>query len=97
MKILAVCGFGVGSSMILKMSAEKALKNLGIKGEVENTDLSGARGAESDLILTSNELARELESSVKVPVIPIYKYMDVNEVELKLKKYFNNKEELWIF
>ncbi|MCK8772781.1 PTS ascorbate transporter subunit IIB, partial [Clostridioides difficile] len=26
MKILAVCGFGVGSSMVLKMTIQKALK-----------------------------------------------------------------------
>ncbi|MGM9973923.1 MAG: PTS ascorbate transporter subunit IIB, partial [Clostridiaceae bacterium] len=30
MKALAVCGFGVGSSMILKMSLEKAFRELGI-------------------------------------------------------------------
>jgi len=29
MKILAVCGFGVGSSMVLKMTLEKAVKELG--------------------------------------------------------------------
>ncbi|WP_073998593.1 PTS sugar transporter subunit IIB [Anaerococcus urinomassiliensis] len=91
MKVLAVCGFGVGSSMILKMSAEKALRNLNIEGDVENTDLSGARGTDVDLILTSNELANELKSSVNVPVIPIMKYMDVNEVESKIKEFIDKE------
>ncbi|HAQ0763352.1 TPA: PTS ascorbate transporter subunit IIB, partial [Enterococcus faecium] len=31
MKILAVCGFGVGSSMVLKMSLDKVIKELGLK------------------------------------------------------------------
>lgn len=39
MKILAVCGFGVGSSMVLKMSIDKVVKELGMKVTVENTDL----------------------------------------------------------
>lgn len=42
MKILAVCGFGVGSSMVLKFTIEKALAELGIEAEVENTDLTSA-------------------------------------------------------
>ena len=29
-KILAVCGFGVGTSLILKMNIEKAMGQLGI-------------------------------------------------------------------
>ncbi|HBG8623418.1 TPA: PTS sugar transporter subunit IIB, partial [Clostridioides difficile] len=48
MKILAVCGFGVGSSMVLKMTIQKALKQLGIECEVENTDINSARGADCD-------------------------------------------------
>ena len=37
MKILAVCGFGVGSSLVLRMTVEKVIKKLEIDAEVENT------------------------------------------------------------
>lgn len=44
MKFLAVCGFGVGSSMILKMTLEKVCRERNLDCEVENTDISSARG-----------------------------------------------------
>lgn len=87
MKILAVCGFGVGSSMVLKMTIEKVLKNEGIEAEVENTDISTAQGMNCDVIFTSFELAENLESNVKVPVIPIKRYMDIDEVKMGLDKF----------
>lgn len=87
MKILAVCGFGVGSSMILSMSIQKICTKLGVDAEVENTDISSARGADCDVIFTSAELAEELSSTSKAPVYAVKKYMDLVEVEEVLKKY----------
>ena len=59
MKILAVCGFGVGSSMVLKMSLDKVIKELGLKATVENTDLSTAKATMADVYFTSHELLPE--------------------------------------
>lgn len=70
MKILAVCGFGVGSSMVLKMSLDKVIKELGLKATVENTDLSTAKATMADVYFTSHELLPELKASVKAPVYP---------------------------
>ncbi|KRM03973.1 hypothetical protein FC89_GL002375 [Liquorilactobacillus ghanensis DSM 18630] len=81
MKILAVCGFGVGSSMLLKMTAEKAVKELDINAEVENTDLSTAQATPADLYLTSAELKTELVHSVNAPVYSVKKFMDKEEVK----------------
>ncbi|SEO57264.1 PTS system, ascorbate-specific IIB component [Amphibacillus marinus] len=80
MKLLAVCGFGVGSSMVLKMSIEKACKERGVECEVENTDVSSAKGTDADAVFTSFELGEELKSSVKCPVFSIKRYMDKAEV-----------------
>lgn len=93
MKFLAVCGFGVGSSMVLKMSIEKACKERGIDCEVENTDLSSAKGSNADAVFTSNELADELESSMNCPVYPIKRYMDKEEVGQSLDKLLENRGE----
>lgn len=86
MKILAVCGFGVGSSMVLKMTLSKAIKNLGIDATVDNTDVSSARGEQVDLVFTSEELADQLRSSMNCPVIAVNKYMDLDEVTEKLQE-----------
>lgn len=89
MKFLAVCGFGVGSSMVLSMTIQKVCKNLGVDAEVENTDISSARGISCDAIFTSAELAQEIENGVDVPVYTVKKYMDIDEVTLKVKEFLD--------
>lgn len=91
MKFLAVCGFGVGSSLILKMSIDKALGQLNVDGEVENIDLTTAKGMPCDAIFTSKELAEDLKSSVSAPVLAIEKYMDVEEVKSVLSDFLTHK------
>lgn len=93
MKILAVCGFGVGSSMVLRMTIEKVVKELGIQATVENTDLSTAKATPADVYFTSYELLPELEKSVHSPIYTIKKYMDKKEVMDKLNHFIKNKGE----
>ena len=86
MKILAVCGMGLGTSLILRMNAEKALKQLGIEADVEVSDMGSARAlaVTADLILTSEELAEQL-GPVKPKVVTISNFIDLNEMVTKLK------------
>jgi len=88
-KFLAVCGFGVGSSLVLKMSIEKVAKEMGVECEVENTDLSSAKGLNADAIFTSQELGEELKTSTKSPVYPIKRYMDKEEVRNALGEFLS--------
>ena len=87
MKILAVCGFGVGSSMVLKMTIEKALRELNVTAEVENTDLTSASSTACDAILTSEELLENLRSTCSCPIYPIKRYMDKQEVKTALERF----------
>lgn len=91
-KFLAVCGFGVGSSMVLKMSIEKVAKERGVDCEVENTDLSSAKGSRADAIFTSQELGDDLKGSTKAPVYPIRRYMDKEEVGKALDDFLATKD-----
>lgn len=91
MKILAVCGFGVGSSMVLKMTIDKVAKEMGIQASVENTDLSTAKATQADVYFTSQELLNDLSSSVKNPVYPVKKYMDKEEVKIQLEKFLEER------
>lgn len=92
MKILAVCGFGVGSSMILSMSLQKVANKLGVEADIENTDISNARGSDCDAIFTSAELQQELTSGVACPVYAVKKYMDLNEVEEVFKSFLEARK-----
>ena len=51
--IVTICGCGMGSSVILKMNAEKALKELGIQAKLEVSDITTGKGAArtADLVL----------------------------------------------
>jgi PTS system ascorbate-specific IIB component len=86
MKIVCVCGMGIGTSILLKMNTEKAAAKLGIDADVTAADISSARGSAQgcDLILTSQELATELDGT-SVPVVVINNFMDVGEIETKLQ------------
>jgi PTS system ascorbate-specific IIB component len=86
MKILAVCGMGLGSALILRMQAEKALKQLGLDAELEVADIGTARAVapSADLILTSEELAQQL-GAVKPRVVTISNFIDLQEMVTKLK------------
>ena len=81
MKIICVCGMGIGTSILLKMNTEKALDQLGRDADVEAADIGVARGAASsaDLVLTSAELAEQL-SDLSVPLRVINNFMSVDEI-----------------
>ena len=86
MKILAVCGMGLGSGLLLRMQAEKALRQLGIDADLEVADIGSARAMAqtADLILTSNELAEQL-GEVKPRVVTISNFVDLKEMVEKLR------------
>ncbi|SDL05872.1 PTS system, ascorbate-specific IIB component [Arthrobacter sp. ov407] len=85
MKIVAVCGMGIGTSVLLKMNAEKVLTALGIDADVEAADIGVARGAAqtADIVLTSDELAPEI-GAVPARVIIIDNFFDLDEITNKL-------------
>ncbi len=93
MKILAVCGFGVGSSMVLKMTLDKVVKELGINAQVENTDIATAKATNADVFFTSAELAPDIKKATNNPVYIIRRYMDKEEVKGEMKKYLEGKDD----
>jgi PTS system ascorbate-specific IIB component len=85
MKILAVCGMGVGSSLLLRMQGEKALKQLGVTADFDVADIGTARGASRgvDIILTTAELAERLQG-VSARIVIIGNFLSLNEMVEKL-------------
>lgn len=93
MKIVAVCGFGVGSSLLLKISIDKAFRALGMDEEAINTDLTTAKSIPCDAIFTSVDLEDELRTMVKVPVYAIKRYMNVSEVKAALEDFISKYQK----
>ncbi|SHK29317.1 PTS system IIB component, L-Asc family [Anaerobranca californiensis DSM 14826] len=83
LKILAVCGFGVGSSMILKMKIDEVLKENNIKADVFTTDVGTATSTPCDVIFTSSELGETFKGKVSVPVVVINNFINKKEIEEK--------------
>ncbi|MDN5342989.1 PTS sugar transporter subunit IIB [Oceanotoga sp. DSM 15011] len=82
-KVMAVCGFGVGSSMILKMKIDEVAKSNGIDAEVFTSDVGSASSTTCDLVFTSEELGESLKEKMNVPVIIINNFLNKKEVEEK--------------
>lgn len=82
-KVMAVCGFGVGSSMLLKMKIDDVLKQHDIKAEVFTADVATAPSTTCDIIFTSKEIYAQLKEKVKVPVVQINNFMNKTEIEEK--------------
>ncbi|RIQ10970.1 PTS sugar transporter subunit IIB [Jiangella rhizosphaerae] len=81
--VLTVCGVGMGSSLILKMNAEKALKSLGVEAKVEHTDVSSARGMKADVAIAQGLHTDDLGSVAPV-VLAISNFMDVEGLRRQL-------------
>jgi len=93
MKILAVCGMGIGTSMLLKMQIDKIIKTLGLTADVEIADISTARGlaVSADLIITSNELVDRI-GDVKAPIVSVTNFMDLEGITKGVRAALNLDE-----
>jgi PTS system ascorbate-specific IIB component len=84
-KIVTICGAGIGSSGILKVNAERVLTRLGIDAEVEAADISSvaAAAADAQVILTSAEFVEAIGKTY-ADVIVIENFFDTEELSRKL-------------
>ena len=71
LKIITVCGNGIGSSLMLKMKIEEICAENNIQADVESIDFNAAQGKQADLIVTVKELASEFEDR-EVAVVRSY-------------------------
>lgn len=85
MKILTVCGLGMGSSLILKMNVETVLKQHGVQASVEHMDVSSAASASADVVITNAELVDNLQH-LSCPVVVVNNYIDNAEISRALEQ-----------
>ena len=86
MKIVTICGAGIGRSGILKVNAERVLKKLDINASVVAVDLASLAEVASDaqVILTSAEFVEAI-GKTWADVIVIENYFDTEELTRKLE------------
>ncbi len=87
MKIVAICGAGIGSSAILKVNAERVLRRLGIDTEVvaAHVDTVVSVADDAQVILTSAEFVDAIGKTY-AEVIVVDNFFDTSELERKLRR-----------
>lgn len=86
MKIVTICGAGIGSSGILKVNAERVLRKLDLDATVVAADISSVKdvAADAQVILTSPEFVDAIGKTF-ADVIVIENYFDTEELTQKLR------------
>ena len=67
-KILTVCGNGIGSSLMCAMKIEEICEEEGIKASVNSCDFNSVTGKDVDLIVTIKELADQITTIKKTTI-----------------------------
>ncbi|WP_127849267.1 PTS sugar transporter subunit IIB [Lacticaseibacillus hulanensis] len=83
MRILTVCGAGVGTSLMEKMFTEQILDEEGIDATVDNADITSATPDDYDIVLTTSMFADMLPET-KAKVIINDNLMDQDGLKAKL-------------
>lgn len=91
LRVVTVCGMGLGSSMIMKMTVEKALKKLGVKYKVDHWDMGTVKSQGADLIVTTKQFENSFKDKDNLVILD--NIMSEEEATRKLSQYLeiNNK------
>lgn len=83
MKIMCVCGMGMGSSLIAKMNIESILSKKGIPAEVDNCDV-GSISTDADWYVTTRELIDNMPTEVHDRTIVLSDFISMDKIEAAL-------------
>ena len=81
-RVMVVCGFGLGSSMVLRLTLDGVLNEAGVQAETFCSDENTARGEAFDIVFTSQPLVH-LFKDKKQPVVVINNFLSKDEVRSK--------------
>ena len=90
MKLVAVCGSGLGSSFMLEMNINSILNELGVSGvEVSHTDVGSATPDLADVWICATDIAESIQSLGEVVVLD--NIIDTDSMREKLKEVLSAK------
>ncbi|MBG0731081.1 PTS sugar transporter subunit IIB [Mycoplasma sp. 'Moose RK'] len=86
LKIVAACGNGMGTSMIIKLKVQKIVKELGIDATVEALSMGQSKGLTNsvDIIIASKHLVSEFNANQRAKIVGVTNLMDENEIRSAL-------------
>ena len=90
MKILAVCGSGLGTSFMVEMNINQILGELGVTGvEVSHSDLSSATPGDADVFFLAKDIA---EGGAHLGnVVVMESIIDMDELRTKVTELMKEK------
>lgn len=88
LKIVTICGAGVGSSMMLRVFTQQILEKHNIEAEVDASDIGSVDPSNYDLLITTSDFADSLRNTDGT-VIRIDNMMDKAYLEEQLLKHIN--------
>lgn len=89
LKIIAACGNGMGSSLMMKMKVEQAFKDLGVDVKVEHMSVGDAKNASNayDVVFVSSALIQNFEHVKNAKVIGLKNLLSKEEMLEKIKEH----------
>ena len=88
MRIIAVCSTGLGSSFMIEMKMKEILKEIGVEGEVNHTDLGSVTPDMADVFVCTKDLAGSILAG---DVIAIPNITDKAAMKEKLQEYMSGR------
>jgi PTS system ascorbate-specific IIB component len=93
MRVVTVCGCGLGSSLLAKTIIEKIAREYGVKLSVVAADAGTAKGHESDLVVSQDHLAPRVGKIRGTPVLAVKSFINKEELKELLGPYFKEFAE----
>ena len=92
-KIVTVCGCGLGSSLMAKSVIEKIVKEFGIRASIEASDAGTAKGYVSDLVVTTTILKPRVGEIPDTPVVAVKSFMNEDELREVMRPHIEEFKE----
>jgi PTS system ascorbate-specific IIB component len=83
LEVVTVCGVGMGTSLIMRMTAEEVLKELGVRAHVQAMDTASARGMHADMLIGQAMHTEEFQGRFPA-VVTVENFIDKTEMRDKL-------------
>lgn len=81
MKIVCVCGFGLGSSVIAKINLENILSNKQVDAEVDTVDVGSINGIQADYFITTAGMIDSFPSELREKTLVLNNFVNQAEME----------------
>jgi len=86
MKVLAACGNGMGSSLIIKMKIQKVLADMGLQCDVHHGSVGQAKSdaRNYDLVIVSEMFVKEFQNVGDCKVVGLVNLLSDDEIKEKV-------------